>query len=106
MVRRYSNCKMRKPPPLYGIPHCLKLPYCLKTCPHAKKNLNFITQWKFTLKFNKDLSEMTTCCETNYSQEVLILKESTEQNFDLGTNTLLKQIIFFLGMSTSFLSQN
>lgn len=106
MVRRYSNCKMRKPPPLYGIPHCLKLPYCLKTCPHAKKNLNFITQWKFTLKFNKDLSEMKTCCETNYSQEVLILKESTEQNFDLGTNTLLKQIIFFLGMSTSFLSQN
>lgn len=92
MVCSYLNCKMRKPPPLYGIPHCLKLPYCLKTYPHAKKNLNFITKRKFTLKLNKGLSELTTCWETNYFQEVLILEDSTEQNFrlDLGTNTLLR----------------
>ena len=47
-------------------------------------------------------SDMHLC----YVGQLGALKESTEQNFDLGTNTLLKQIIFFLCMSTSFLSQN
>lgn len=59
----------------------LKVPHCVKTCPHAKKKkkyLNSINNKKFILRLNKGLSELITCWETNSFQEVLILEESTE----------------------------
>lgn len=83
---------MRQPPPLYEISHCLRLPHCVKTCLHAKKNLNFIINRKFTLNLNKGLSELITCWEINYSQEVLILENSTEE---IKNITLIQAPIHF-----------